>query len=191
MRKLIVSMNLSLDGFMSGVHDELDWHAECWSEEMGEKILELLDDTDTILLGRKTYETMANYWPDKPFGQNFPRQDQAIADQMNRHEKIVFSRSQSIVFWKNTKIARRHYAEEIRRLRERPGKNMLIFGSRTLVSSFMKSGLVDEYHLWIHPVLLGKGVPLFRHQEQKINLKLTGSKILDPGVSLLRYEVIP
>jgi dihydrofolate reductase len=191
MRKLIVSMNLSLDGFMSGVHDELDWHAECWSEEMGEKLLELLDNADTLLLGRITYEAMAGYWPYKPLDQNFPRQDQAIADQMNRHEKIVFSRSHAVVFWRNTKMARHNYVDEIRLLRQRPGKNMLIFGSRTLVSSCMKSGLVDEYHLWIHPVLLGKGIPLFRLQEQKINLKLSGSEILDPGVALLRYEVIP
>ena len=183
-------MNLSLDGFISGAHDELNWHFECWSEQMGERFLELLENTDTLLLGRKTYEAMANYWPYRPLEQNFPRQDQAIADQMNRHEKIVFSGSHSSVFWKNTKMANRNFSEEIRMLRRRPGKNILIFGSGTLVSACITSGLVDEYQLWIHPVLLGKGNPLFRNQEKKIKLKLSGSEILDPGVALLRYHPV-
>jgi len=180
-------MNLSLDGYVSGIHDELDWHFDCWSEEMGEKLLELLENSDTLLLGRKTYEAMACYWPYKPFEQDFPRQDQAIADQMNRHEKIVFTRNRPAILWKKTKMAGGNYTDEIRMLRQGRGKNMLIFGSGTLVSSCIASGLVDEYHLWIHPVLLGKGNSLFRNHKKKINLKLSGSQILNPGVTLLRY----
>ncbi len=189
-RKLIVSMNLSLDGFVSGAHDELDWHFECWSEGMGEKLLEVLDTTDTLLLGRITYEAMACYWPYKPLEQNFPRQDQAIADQMNRHEKIVFSRNRPALFWKNSKMATLNCSEEISLLRQRPGKNLLIFGSATLVSYCISAGLVDEYLLWIHPVILGKGNPLFRNHEKKTKLKLSGSEIFEKGVTLLRYNPV-
>ena len=85
-------MNLSLDGFLSGARHELDWHVESWSEDMGEKLLELLHDTDTLVLGRVTYEAMERYWTIRPLERDFPSQDQAIADQMNRHEKIVFTR---------------------------------------------------------------------------------------------------
>jgi dihydrofolate reductase len=183
-------MNLSLDGYMSGPYDELDWHIESWSEEMGEKLLELLENADTILLGRKTYEAMAIYWSSKPREQDFPRQDQAIADKMNRHTKIVFSASPTSIFWKNTKMTSRNITEEIHQLRHRHGKNMLLFGSGQLVSSCIESGLVNEYQLWIHPVLLGKGKPLFRNLKKTMNLKLSGSVILEPGVAVLRYQPV-
>jgi dihydrofolate reductase len=190
MRKLIVSMNMSLDGFMSGPRDELDWHFESWSDAMGGKLLELLDNADTMLLGRITYEAMANYWPFRPLQQDFPRQDQAIADKMNRYAKIVFSHNPGPIFWNNTRYASGHFAEEIRELRNRSGKNILLFGSGKLVSSFMESGLVDEYLLWIHPVLLGKGSPLFSNLKKTMKLKLSGSEILDPGVAVLSYQPV-
>jgi dihydrofolate reductase len=188
MRKLVVSMNLSLDGFMSGPRDELDWHVETWSEAMSAKLLEILDNADTILLGRITYEAMAKYWPYKPLETGFPRQDQAIADKMNNYTKIVFSHYPLPLTWKNARYARRHFVEEIRELRHRSGKNLLLFGSGKLASSLIKSGVVDEYQLWIHPVLLGKGTPFFSSPEKIMNLRLSGSEMLEPGVVLLSYE---
>lgn len=181
-------MNLSLDGFMSGPRDELDWHVECWSEEMGEKLLELLDETDTLVLGRVTYEAMANYWTLRPLASDFPRQDQAIADQMNRHEKIVFSGKPASALWKNTRLADENFEEEITKLRCGNGKNILIFGSGKLVSACIHSGLVDEYCLWIHPILLGKGNPLFKNLSRTIKLRLTKANIIDPGIVLLQYR---
>jgi len=188
MRKLIVSMNLSLDGFMSGPRDELDWHVESWSEEMAEKLLELLNETDTLIFGRVTYEAMSNYWTFRPLEQEFPSQDQAIADQMNRHEKIVFTRKLTQISCKNTRMFNGDVTEEITRLRNSYGKNILIFGSGKLVSSCISLGLVDEYRLWIHPVLLGKGNPLFNNLKESIKLKLTDACMLNPGIALMQYR---
>jgi len=181
-------MNLSLDGLMSGPRDELDWNVESWSEEMGEKLLELLEDTDTLILGRVTYEAMAKYWTLRPLEQDFPSQDQAIADQMNRHEKIVFAGKLTRTLWDNTRVVNGDVTEEMTRLRSRHGKNILIFGSGKLVSSCISSGLVDEYRLWIHPVLLGKGNSLFNNLKERIRLKLTNACILNPGIALMHYQ---
>ncbi len=181
-------MNLSLDGFMSGPHGELDWHVESWSKEMGDKLLELLEQTDTLVLGRITYEAMAKYWGSRPFYQDFPRQDQALADKMNRHEKIVFTGKSATTYWNNTKIVHGDVVEEIAKLRRRSGKDILIFGSGKLVSSCVHSGLVDEYLLWIHPILLGNGKLLFHNVQKILKLKLTDAAELNPGIAVLRYQ---
>jgi dihydrofolate reductase len=190
MRKFIVSMNLSLDGYMSGPNCELDWHFETWDEEMGEKLLELLGNADTILLGRLTYEAMARYWSVKPLEQNFPRQDLAIADVMNRHTKIVFSKTISRALWNNTKFAVRKTEEEIMHLKQKKGKDIILFGSGKLVSSIIESGLVDQYQLWIHPVALGNGKPLFKNLQNRMRFKLTRAEVFRSGVLAMRYEVI-
>ena len=183
-------MNLSLDGFMSGANAELDWHFNAWNEEMGEKLLELLEKADTILLGRHTYEVMATYWPMKPLEQNFPRQDLAIADKMNRYTKIVFSKSDIALSWNNSKFARKNAEVEIIQLKQQKGKDIILIGSGRLVTSIMELNLIDEYQLWIHPVILGKGNPLFKGCGRHTNLQLRESVVFELGVIALNYEVI-
>jgi dihydrofolate reductase len=182
MRKLIVSMNLSLDGYVSGPCGELDWHFEIWNDRMGDKILERLKETDTIILGRITYEAMAKYWTVKPLEDHFPRQDLAIADKMNQHTKVVFSRTIKKSIWDHSVFASGDPKEEIKRLKEQEGKNMILFGSVRLASMFILSGIVDEYHLWIHPVILGRGKPFFDQLQKQMNLKLKDSMRFESGV---------
>jgi dihydrofolate reductase len=182
MRKLIVSMNLSLDGYLSGPHGELDWHFEIWNDGMGEKILERLEGTDTIILGRLTYETMAKYWTVKPLDDHFPRQDLAIADKMNQHTKVVFSKTIKESIWHRTVFARGDSKEEIKMLKGQKGKDMILFGSASLASALILSGMVDEYDLWIHPVILGAGKSIFNHLQKQMNLRLKDSISFESGV---------
>src|SRR6185295_5693690 len=144
MRKLIISMNLSLDGYLSDSRGRLDWHFEAWNEEMGEKLLEHLNDADTILLGRKTYEAMAEYWPAKILDPEFPRQDLAIADKMNRYSKVVFSTTITDPGWNNSSIVARNPGKEIYKLKQQRGKNIILYGSGRLASSIIRTSLVDE-----------------------------------------------
>jgi dihydrofolate reductase len=190
MRKLIVSMNLTLDGYLSGPGGELDWHFEIWNERMGDKILERLKETDTIILGRITYEAMAKYWTVKPMEDHFPRQDLAIADKMNQHTKVVFSRTLNKSIWQPSVFATGDPKEEIKRLKEQEGKDMILFGSARLASIFILSGIVDEYHLWIHPVILGRGIPIFNHLPKRMNLKLKDSVSFESGVVANYYSQI-
>jgi dihydrofolate reductase len=190
MRKLIVSMNLSLDGYLSGPHGELDWHFEIWNQEMSEKLLEQLEKTDTIILGRLTYEAMAKYWSVKPMEENFPRQDLAIADRLNHHTKFVFSKTKAESIWHNSIFTSGDPREEIKVLKHQKGKDMILYGSATLLSTIIPCNLADEYQLWIHPVILGRGNLLFKNLGTRMKLKLKDSFIFESGVVANSYDPI-
>jgi len=183
-------MNLSLDGYLSGPCGELDWHFEIWNDRMGEKILDRLETTDTIILGRITYEAMANYWTVKPLEDHFPRQDLPIADKMNQHKKIIFSKTIKKSIWQHSVFVTGDPKEEIKRLKEQEGKDMILFGSARLASTCILSGIVDEYHLWIHPVILGRGKPMFNHLQKQVNLKLKDSVSFESGVVANCYSQV-
>lgn len=188
MRKVIVSMNVTLDGYMSGVNCELDWHFKTWTKEMADLLYEQLSRADTILLGRITYNAMASYWPTRAKDLSFPREDIAFADLMNNYTKLVFSKTSAISPWNNSKLLKGEPAAEILKLKQKPGRDMIIYGSGKIVNSLAKSHLIDEYQLWVHPVLLGKGKPLFKDLEQQSRMKLSKIKTFSSGVVLLYYN---
>lgn len=190
MRKIIASINMTLDGFMAGPRCEMDWHFRYWTEEMAEITEKVLSEADTILLGRVTYEAMASYWSSVVYDLSFPREDLAIAEMMNSHTKVVFSRSLVRTCWKNSRIAGANIRSEIARLkgdREDRNKNILLYGSHSLVLTLLRMNLIDEYHLWIHPVFLGSGKTLFVTPPVQ-QLRLLHSQAFNSGVVLLRYE---
>lgn len=191
MRKIITSVNITLDGFMSGPHRELDWHFRYWTEEMTEITGKELSKADTILLGRITYEAMAAYWPKAASDLSFPKEDLAIAEMMNNHTKVVFSRSLLATSWKNARLASGDIRREIGRLKhdkEQNGKNIITYGSHTLVSSLMQLDLIDEYLLWVHPVILGEGNAFFSKPSFPRKLRLVSLDDFTSGVVLLRYQ---
>lgn len=191
MRKLIVSMNVTLDGFMSGPNCELDWHFQSWTTEMAEALCEQLDKADTILLGRITYTAMAKYWPSKAMDLTYPREDIAFAEMMNQYTKIVFSKTLVTTGWCNSRLVKDKLADEIVKLKRQHGKDMIIYGSGKLVSALMKLDLIDEYHVWVHPVVIGKGKPLFKNLQNRMHLELSKAKTFHSGVVLLSYTYKP
>ena len=180
MRKIIVSNLISVDGYFEGMNKDLDWFKV--DEEFFDFARQQLLETDTILFGRITYEYMAAYWP------NVKDDDAVITEKMNSHKKIVFSKTLEHVDWNNSELIKEHAFDEIQKLKQQPGKNMVIFGSGTLVSAFTQMRLIDEYRLIVNPVILGNGNPLFKSLNEKLDLKLTGSKILNSGVAILYYQ---
>jgi dihydrofolate reductase len=189
MRKLIVSMNVTLDGFMSGQNGELDWHFENWSSDMAASLTQDLGKADTIILGRVTYLAMASYWPKKVACLSFPRQDFTYAEMMNSYKKFVVSKTIERTNWSNTRVLNGNISQEIWKLKKLPGKNMIIYGSGKLVTALMHENVIDEYILWIHPVLLGKGKSFFTEVNDKVNLQLTERKSYLSGVVALRYKI--
>ncbi len=179
MRKVIVSMNVTLDGFLSDPHGGLDWHFSFWNEEMSACATEQLSNMDTIMIGRVTYETMAGYWPTAPRG--------CLTDLMNNHSKVVVSRTLPVAGWTNTRVVKSAGAE-ISSLQSCKGKDIIVYGSSTLVSTLMQLGLIDEYRIWVHPVVIGSGVSLFGDQAKQMNLRLLRSKTFGTGVILLYYQ---
>jgi dihydrofolate reductase len=185
MRKLIASPFVTLDGFMSGSHGELEWNEPYFDDEMGSYINEQFAALDTLLFGRATYQWFANYWPNQ--GVN---DDPAFAEKMNAVPKIVFSKTLEQAEWNNSRIVKENISEEIARLKQQPGKNLVIDGSPTLIHSFTKLGLIDEYRLRLHPVVLGSGVPLFKNLSETKNLKLVESRVFRSGVVILHYQPV-
>ena len=188
MRKVVVSMNVSLDGFMSGSNCELDWHFKSWTREMTDLLYEQLSKADTILLGRITFNAMAAYWPVKAIDLSFPREDLAFANLMNSYTKLVFSKTHAISQWNNSKLLTGEPADEILKLKQKEGKDIIIYGSGKIVNCLAKSRLIDEYRLWVHPVFLGKGNLLFKDLEKEYRMKLFKTKTFSSGVVVLYYK---
>ncbi len=185
MRKVIASPFTSLDGMMSGPQGEIEWNVPYFDEEMAAYVNQQFEDVDTLLFGRVTYQWFAQYWPNQGV-----KDGPAEAEKMNSIQKIVFSKTLEKAEWNNSRIVRDHIAEEITRLKAQQGANLSIDGSPTLIHSFSKLGLIDEYRIRVHPVVLGSGVPLFNDPSQRMELKLLEARPFRSGVVLLRYERI-
>ena len=188
MRKLIVSMNVTLDGYMSGPNCELDWHFQTWTKEMADLLFQQLNAAEAILLGRITYNAMAKYWPAKAVDPSFPREDIAFADLMNRQQKLVVSSTLKQPEWNNSTLLRGNLRKEVLQLKNSGDRDIIVYGSRKIVHALIHHGLIDQYQLWIHPVLLGEGKPLFNGFAKKVSMKLTGIKRFESGVVTLYYE---
>ena len=189
MRKIIVSVNVTLDGYMAGPNCELDWHFNSWNDEMARSLTEQLSKADTILLGRVTYKGMAQHFSSVPVCLLTPRENLDFADMLNHYPKIVFSKTLTAATWNNSKIVKSNIAKEVVKLKQQPGKDMIIYGSGQLVASLTKLGLIDEYRLWVHPIVLGGGKPLFKEVQQALNLSLYKTQTFSSGVVILFYEV--
>jgi dihydrofolate reductase len=175
---------VSLDGYIEGANQELDWHIV--DSDFLNYAEQTLNSVDCILFGRKTYEMMAAYWP-------LPEQvknDPVIAAKMNNLPKIIFSKTLDKVEWKNSTLVKGNIKETILKLKEQSGKDIVILGSGSIVSALMQLGLIDEYRAIISPVILGGGKPQFTGDLDRKTLKLTDLKRLSSGVVILYYQPI-
>lgn len=192
MRKLVLSTHVTLDGFASGPDGELDWHFSHWNDEMEEAVAEQLSTVDTILVGRVTYEAMADYWPAAAANPEGRRKDIQFAEWMNRVAKIVFSSKLSpfnveSMHWNNTRLIKGDIVENIEALKKERGRDMIIWGGVSIIQTFIKLGIVDEYNIWIAPVILGEGKPLFS-DPAALELELIRTKTFRSGVTLVCYR---
>jgi dihydrofolate reductase len=180
MRKLIAAINMTLDGFC-------DHTAVIADDEIHQHYNELLSNADTLLYGRITYQLMESYWPTivkNPTG-NKPTDEFAVL--IDNISKIVFSHTLKNVDWKNTKLKKDIIKEEVLKLKQQAGKNILV-GSPSLIVALAQLDLIDEFQLCVHPIILGKGLPLFKNVRDRINLKLLKTKIFGSGSITLYYE---
>src|SRR6266481_5136537 len=182
MRKIIVSEMITVDGFFAGPNGEINWHRV--DAEFNKFAIAALDAASTLFFGRVTYELMASYWPTP----DAIKDDGEVAERMNRLQKIVFSKEQESLAWNNSRIVTNIVREEIIKLKESPGKDILIFGSGTIVSALTDMGLVDEYRFFVNPVVLGKGKTLFANTKGNVNLKFVSTQAFSNGNVLLVYH---
>jgi dihydrofolate reductase len=186
MRKLILEEWLSLDGYVEDQNGKLDFFPSTESNRYAdEDQLKFLDTIDTMLLGRKTYELFAGFWPTATVDKEI------IADKLNSLSKIVFSNTLKKApwgKWPEAQIVRDDAVEAIRQLKMKPGKNMVLWGSISLAQSLIKANLIDEYHLQICPTAVGGGKLLFPIQDRYNRFRLVNSRTYDTGVVFLHYE---
>ena len=182
MRKLLEFNMVSLDGYFEGPDRDISWHNV--DAEFNEYAVAMLDSVDLLLFGRVTYELMVRFWPTPEVIKNDP----LVATRMNSLAKIVFSRTLGKAEWHNTRLVKEKIEEEINKLKQGPGKDMVILGSGSIVSELAPPGLIDEHRIMVNPVILGKGKPLFKGINNKLELELTHSKTFKSGNVLLYYR---
>jgi dihydrofolate reductase len=186
MRKIIAALQMSVDGFIDGPSGELDW-AMAEDEEAWKDTFDILAQADTFILGRVMYPAYEQYWlallANPAAGS---KNEIAYARLADKTPHIVLSRTLHKVAWKTTRIVRD--VEEIRRMKQHPGKDMQVVGGAALVSSLMNLGLIDELRLMVNPLILGGGTALFKDVKKRHALKLVKAKPLSSGKVGLTYS---
>jgi dihydrofolate reductase len=181
MRNVIFAINITLDGCCDHTKTIAD-------EELLEYYTHLIRDVDLLVFGRKTYQLMVPYWPEVVKRQSATKEENEFARTFDSIKKTVFSRSLDSAEDKNTRIVRTNLYDEILKLKQEPGKNILI-GGVDIPSQLIKLGLVDEYHFVVQPIVAGEGRRLLEAVSlpERLQLKLVESKILKSGCVALRY----
>lgn len=184
MRKVIYSMSVSLDGFIETPNREIDWVIV--DEELHTFFNDQAREQGAFLYGRRMYELMVDYWPTADTLPSRPAYEVEFARIWKNMPKIVFSKTLDKVEW-NSRLVRDNIAEEITKLKAQPGKDLSL-GGPTLASTFMQLGLIDEYQLFLNPVVLGSGTPFFPALRNPISLRLIETRTFGSGVVYLRYQ---
>ncbi len=189
MKKIITSTFVTLDGIMqapggpeeddSGSFKSGGWSVNYWDDMMGQVMGETFARKPDLLLGRKTYEIFAAYWP--------YHKDEPGADSLNHAKKYVVSRTLDRVSWENSTLIQGDVVKEITRLKESSGPELQVHGSSNLIQTLLKHNLLDELHLWIFPVAIGNGKRLFGEGINPSNFKLLDSKTSSTGVIIATY----
>jgi dihydrofolate reductase len=182
MRKLIFFNMTTVDGFFEGPNQDINWHNV--DEEFNELAIEQLDEVDTILFGRVTYEMMASYWPTEAA----LKDDPIIAEMMNTKAKLVFSRTLEKAVWNNTRLVKENILAEVQKLKGQPGKDLIIFGSSDLSAALAQAGLIDEYRLMVAPLILGRGKTILQGLPDRLELKLLKTRTMRNGNVMLYYQ---
>lgn len=172
MRKLVLKMSMSVDGFIGGPNGEVEWLFPSMDERATAWEVDMFWQVGAHLMGSVTYRDMAAHWPTS---------DEPYAAPMNTIPKVVFSKTLKEATWTDSKVVSGDLVEEVNRLKREPGKDLLAHGGSRFVQSLVKHGLVDEYRLLVHPVVLGSGLRLFPEQKQPLNLRLVSTTRFDKG----------
>ncbi len=188
MKKLIFFMHTSLDGFVAGVNGEMGWIKV--DDAMFDFVGTMTDQADTALYGRVTYQMMESYWPNAGEKPNASKHDIEHSIWYNNVSKIVLSRTIKDLGKSNTKVISENISDHINKIKQQEGKNILIFGSPSASNSLLNKGLVDEFWIFVNPILLGQGIPLFKDISESVKLSLIETKTFEIGVIALHYAKI-
>ena len=178
-RKLKLQIQMSIDGHIAGTNGKMDWMVWNWDEKLKEYVKELTDTVDCIILGRKLAQGFIPHWSSHP--------ELEGAEFFNSATKVVFTGTLDKSEWENTVLAKDNLIQEIDKLKNQDGKDIIAYGGGTFVSSLIKYELIDEFHLFINPTIIGNGMTIFKDVTSNQNLILKKSIGFACGIAVLSY----
>ena len=177
---------MTVDGYIAGPNGEMDWMVFDWDDQLKKYVTELTEPIDCIVLGRKLAEGFIPHWASVAANPEHP--EFTAGKKFTDTPKVVFSRTLANSKWDNTVLAKGDLVDEITRLKNQVGQDIIAYGGATFVSALVKHGLIDELHLFINPSVIGKGMSIFRELDHKQNLKLAQATFFECGIVVLHYE---
>jgi dihydrofolate reductase len=186
MRKLILQMQMTIDGFVAGPNGELDWMVWDWDDKIKAYVNRLTDSIDTILLGHKMTDGFISYWSNVIKNPEEPEYE--FGKKMIDTPKVVFSKTLNKISWPNTRLASGNLSEEINQLKNKQGKDIMVYGGASFVSALIENNLIDQYHLFINPVAIGCGMSIFGKLTDKKNLVLVYTEVFPCGIVVHQYR---
>ena len=186
MRKLKLQVQMSIDGYIAGANGEMDWMIFNWDDALNNYVKELTEPVDCIVLGRKLAEGFIPYWA--AIAANPEDPEYQAGKKFTDTPKVVFTKTLCKPEWDNTILAYADLIDEINDIKKQDGGDIIAYGGATFVSSLIKKGLIDEFHLFINPTATGIGMPIFKELEGKLDLKLIKSTAFECGIVVLHYE---
>lgn len=185
MSKIVLSMMITLDGFVAGPNNELDW--VIWEEEMDRDAAKLLQSVDTMLVGYGAYEDMVGYWP-AALRNPTSEGEGAFAKLINEKPKVIISQTEEELLWKNEELlVVTDLVKQVAALKEGKG-DIVFYGGAGLAQAMVAAGVVDEYQLYMSPVAIGKGKALFANLTAPLGLRAAEATVYRSGAVLLRYQ---
>ena len=186
MKKLLLQVQISVDGYIAGPNGEMDWMTWNWDDELKQYVNDLTDSIDTILLGRKMAGGFISHWSNVLTTPEDPSFE--FAKKMIDKPKVVFTKTLGTSEWDNTSLAKGDIAEEIKKVKSQDGTDIIVYGGAGFVSSLVTHNLIDEYHLFINPAVMGNGMAIFKDIEQRLNLQLVKSTAFACGIVVSTYR---
>lgn len=176
---------MTVDGFIAGLGGELDFMTWNWDDVLKQYVGDLTESVDCIVLGRKLAQGFIPYWAGVAADPNAAEHESGV--KFTETPKVVFTKTLEKSEWNNTVLAKGDLADEIKKLKLQEGRDIIAYGGAAFVSSLIREGLIDEYHLFINPAAIGNGLTIFKDLDAKRDLKLVKSKAFDCGIALLHY----
>ncbi len=183
MRRLRVFNSVTADGYFTDKNGDMSW-AHKNDPEWNEFVAENSKSGGELLFGRVTYQMMESFWPTPAAAKQFSE----VAAQMNQLPKVVFSKTLDSVSWQNTRLRKGELLEEVRKLKQEPGEDIVILGSGSIIAQLAGEKLIDGYQMVVNPIVLGRGRTMFEGLKENLNLKLTNSRNFSNGNVLLTYQ---
>lgn len=187
MRKLVLAMHTSADGYVAGPNGEFEWINV--DDPIFDYVGKLTDAADTALYGRVTYDMMEGYWPTAGDQPNATAHDKHHSEWYNKVHKVVLSKTLKGTGRNKTTIISENVPEQINALKQEQGKEILMIGSPSAAHSLMQHDLIDEFWLFVNPIALGTGIPLFKNLKQHLALKLESTNVFPSGVVCMHYSL--